>query len=268
MAKYPDAEWVPWKYNSASGPTYFSGSNDPAAVVLHIMQGYARTARQWALEGHYGASWHFTVGRDGHVMQHLEFADGGYQAGIPAGSSTPTWRYWRGPSVNVNNYTLGIEHEGFSGEPFSPEQAEASKNLCYWLAGQLGIPVNEDYFPPHAAIDVVNRADDFNIPALRAEHYAYLMEEEDEMTPELEARLARIEDGLAQLRTQSWGENAPPRQNDDPSTPANETAAYVQYADGTLVTFASLRDKSGSGAGTGVLPEHTHKGSITGGVNR
>lgn len=177
--RYPGAKWFPWRYDSPSGATYYRGENRPAAVVLHVMAGHARTALEWAKGGHFGASWHYTVARDGSVYQHLEHADGGYHAGIPGDAPRPTWGRWRGHGVNVNRYTIGIEHEGFPGEPFAPAQAAASRDLCRWLAGELGIRLDYDHFPPHAAIDVVNRPNDFNTPELRAEHYAYLFEEDD-----------------------------------------------------------------------------------------
>jgi hypothetical protein len=179
MSRYPNAEWVPWKYNSEYGPTYYKGTNKPEAVVLHVMQGYLRTARTWAAQGHYGASWHFSIGVDGTVLQHLEFEDGGYHAGISVNSKKPTWPLWKGHEVNVNNYTIGIEHEGFSGEGFTDEQRRASKDLCAWLAAELGIPFARDRFPPHADIDIVNRPLDFAPPAQREEFYKFLFEEED-----------------------------------------------------------------------------------------
>ncbi len=194
--KYPAAEWVPWKRDDAEGrPTFWPGSCTPVAVVLHIMAGSAGTARQWASRGHYGASWHFTVGRDGHVMQHLELDDAGYQAGIPASNPDPAWPLWRGHGQNVNWYTLGIEHEGFPGEPFTAAQAEASRALCRWLSETLAIPFDRRHFPAHAEIDVLNRPNDFNTPALREAHYHYLFEEE-EMTPEDKAKLDAVYEAL------------------------------------------------------------------------
>jgi hypothetical protein len=184
MSNYPPAESVPWVYNGGHGPAYFRNGCQPAAVVLHIMAGYAHTARDWANSGYSAASWHYTVARDGSVMEHLALTDGGYQAGVADTAKRPTWSLWRGPGINVNSYTLGIEHEGFPGEPFTPEQAAASKALCRWLADTCGFPFDREHFPPHAEIDVVNRVNDFNLPALREEHYAYLFSEEDDMTPE------------------------------------------------------------------------------------
>lgn len=183
MSTYPEAEQVPWAHNTGDGPTYFYGINQPGAVVLHVMEGYKSTARQWAISGHYGASWHYTVGRDGSVMQHLRHEDGGYHAGIPTTAPAPTWALWRGHGQNVNTYTIGIEHEGFSGDGFTEAQRTSSRNLCRWLAQELGIAYDREHFPAHAEIDLVNRPNDFAPPAEREAFYQYLFEEE-EMTDE------------------------------------------------------------------------------------
>jgi N-acetyl-anhydromuramyl-L-alanine amidase AmpD len=182
--RYPNARWVPWQYLSPQGQaTYYKGQNRPNAVVLHVMQGYATTAARWAATGYFGASWHFTVDRDGGVMQHLELNDGGYHAGIPSTAPTPTWELWRGHGQNVNTYTVGIEMEGFSGTPFSEAQSAAVRTLCRWLSEVLGFPYERKHFPAHAEIDLVNRPSDFAPPAMRAQFYQYLFEEDD-MTPQ------------------------------------------------------------------------------------
>ncbi len=182
--RYPHAEWVPWKPVSPDGrPTYYAGRNRPLAVVLHVMQGYQRTARRWAEAGHFGQSWHYSIGRDGSVMQHLDHEDGGYHAGITAfkeRSYPPRWPLWKGPRINVNHYTIGIEHEGFAGEQFTLAQAMASRRLCRWLASVLDIPLDRDHFAPHAVIDTRDRAHDFNTPALRDDYYAMLFAEGEE----------------------------------------------------------------------------------------
>lgn len=196
--RYPDAEWVPWKpYDYQDRPTYYAGQNRPIAVVLHIMQGWATTARDWARKGMYPKSWHFTVALDGSIMQHLDFQDGGYHAGITAFKSRnypPTWPLYKGHNVNVNKYTIGIEHEGFydrlrgRGEPFTKAQAESSKRLCLWLANELSIPLDEVHFPPHAVIDLRDRPNDFAVPTARKLHYDYLLSREDTMAEDPQAR--------------------------------------------------------------------------------
>lgn len=213
MSRYPKAEWVPWQYLSPDGrKTYYKHGNTPQAVVLHIMQGWARTARQWAMAGHFGASWHYTVARDGSVMQHLEHTDGGYHAGITdaqARDFPPIWPLWKGLGKNVNHYTIGIEHEGFPDEPWPEPQRRASADLLDWLAGDLSIPIPTSdamvagacgpgdryllHYPPHAAIDRINRVNDFAPMAKRVEYYEWLKARGgDELTPEERAMLTEL----------------------------------------------------------------------------
>lgn len=195
MSRYPGAEWVPWQYNSGEGPTYYRGTNRPSAVVLHRMQGWFRTARAWAVAGHYGASWHYSIGLDGAVMQHLDHEDGGYHAGVADTQTAvrpPTWPLWKGRGLNVNNYTIGIEMEGFAGQEHPEAQLAALKALCQWLSVDLGgIPYERERYPYHGEIDVVNRVNDFNTPDIRETVYAYLFEEE-QMTPEERAKLDAV----------------------------------------------------------------------------
>ena len=192
MTRAPFAEWVPWKYLSNYGPTYYKGLNTPIAVVLHRMQGYYRTAIDWARSGHFGASWHFSVALDGRIAQHLVFQDGGYHAGITISQAEqfpPNWPLFKHPSINVNTYTIGVECEGFAGQPWPPEQMASLKRLCRWLSEELGIPIDKAHFPPHADIDIVNRVNDFDYEGNREVIYRYLME--DEMTPEEVRQIVR-----------------------------------------------------------------------------
>ena len=198
----PNIEWVPWKLDSQSGPTFYVGLNKPTAVVLHRQQGWISTARRWAAEGHYGASWHYTVGLDGTVLQHLAHTHGGYHAGIPDMAPDPTWPLWRGHGQSVNTYTIGVECEGFAAEDWPPAQLDALRWLCRKLSVDLGIPYNREHFPAHAEIDVVNRVNDFDSPGRREAVYAYLFEEEEEMAdPRLDAVVAAL-GGMAEI--EAW----------------------------------------------------------------
>lgn len=179
MTHYPGAELALWKYNPAN-PAYFKGINRPVAVVLHIAQGWASTARAWAASGYSGASWHYFVCLDGTVIQQLEHEDGGYHAGIASPPApTPTWPLWKGSHLNINCYTIGIEHEGFSGDGFTPLQRDASVALCRWLSDELGFPYDREHFPAHADIDLINRPSDFGPPEYREEHYRFMFEEDN-----------------------------------------------------------------------------------------
>lgn len=232
---YPAATAAPWQYNSGAGATYYAGTNRPIAVVVHVMEGWASTGVQWAAEGHYGASWHFTVRRDGAIWQHLSFADGGYHAGIAASKPRPAWKLWRGHGTNINNYTVGIEHEGFSGQPFAAEQVEASARLCRWALAQMGQPADRDHVIGHYEVDMVDRPFDPG-PTWPWERYMALVRAEDEeedmaKVEELEARLAAAEGHIYQLRTQAWGEDPQKRDNAHP---------YGRFGDGAQATNEEL----------------------------
>lgn len=184
IAKPPMLE-RPWQWGVL--PPYYANLNRAKAVVLHIAAGWRRTAEQWAADAHFGASWHYFVSLDGTILHQLGHEHGGYQAGIAHVEDSgrvnpaPTWPLWRGWNSNVNLYTLGIEHEGFG--PFTPEQAEASRWLCQWLAQELGIPYDRDHFPSHADIALIDRPNDFGIRLDREAHYRFMFEEEDELKP-------------------------------------------------------------------------------------
>lgn len=253
MNRYPKAKWVPWKPTSPDGqPTYWKGVCKPEAVVLHIMAGYADTALNWAQVGHYGASWHFTVGRNGSVMQHLELNDAGYHAGIPSSAPAPTWPLWRGVNENVNWYTIGIEHEGFPGASFTDAQAEASRELCRWLSQTLTIPLDREHFPPHADIDVVNRVNDFNTPALREEFYSFLLE--DEMTTGERALLYAIKEVLV-------GHNNPDGDKLIADWNNNGNALLTGYGieqQKLAEVTGMVIEHVGSHPAEGAVPAHTH----------
>lgn len=222
-ARYPLALWRPWKYPAGAPSehvgkaTYYKGQNKPICVVLHIMAGWAGTALQWAEQGFFPKSWHFTVARDGTVYQHLELEDGGYHAGISASqarryppgwylSGIPGerqfvhWPLWKGPFVNVNNYSIGIEMEGFPDMDRTIDQETSLYRLCTWLSQTLSIPWDYVHFPPHAVIDRLNRVNDFDYPRERVPLYQRLgipgdpLDERYEgMTPKELARLERLE---------------------------------------------------------------------------
>lgn len=196
MPWYPKAQHAPWKWNNS----YYPNANEPIAAVLHIMQGWMPTVLEWARTGYNAASWHFSVGRDGAVYQHLDIVHGGFHAGITdaqARKYPPTWRLWKGPGINVNTYTVGIEHEGMSGKPFTEPQRQASKELCQWLAAEFGWPFERDRFPAHADIDRVNRVNDFAPPAMREEYYRWLFAPDEPQYDDLEVLRKGVRDALA-----------------------------------------------------------------------
>ncbi|MCA9641071.1 MAG: N-acetylmuramoyl-L-alanine amidase, partial [Myxococcales bacterium] len=195
----PEIEQVPWNYGAGA---YYRGLNAPIAVILHRQQGYKSTARQWALSGYTGASWHYTVGLDGSIMKHLSHSDGGFHAGINHEvTGIPTWPLWKGSSPNVNLYTIGVECEGFEGGEWPRDQLASLKWLCERLASELHIPYDREHFPPHADINIRDRVNDFDTPERRHIVYDYLFGEEDMADPRLDAVIAAL-GGMAEI--EAW----------------------------------------------------------------
>jgi N-acetyl-anhydromuramyl-L-alanine amidase AmpD len=112
------------------GPAAKSGypgatRNDAAGVVCHSMAGSADGAMAVLGDSARRASWHFSVLRDGRVLQHFDSRAVAWHCGS---------RAW-------NARTIGIEHEGGfepADEPLTPPQLASSVALVRWLAAQHG----------------------------------------------------------------------------------------------------------------------------------
>lgn len=103
-----------WKVNSGV-------TNSAEGVILHSMEG-PYSAAITVLMGNSQASWHFSVLKDGRVIQHYPTTDACWHAGGPV----------------ANNKFIGIEHEGRKGEPLTPEQLASSVGLVRWIAQEEG----------------------------------------------------------------------------------------------------------------------------------
>ena len=191
----PGCEYVPveGRFATERGQMY------PQALVFHVMvgyMGYARTMMEDRIVGDDAddyASWHFSVGRDGHKMQHASIWDGLWHAGLgsldpDAGEPVSTLRARFGRNPNL--WIVGIENEGFSVPTFAqngkriddypysaarpwPEPMIASNieiarwviKRCGWLQqlprGDWANPDTfESRFIGHNQIDPRNRKDD------------------------------------------------------------------------------------------------------------
>jgi hypothetical protein len=117
----------------------------PIGVMSHIMQGSQATMIAWAKERPRitPVSAHFTVGRDGRVVQHVPIRNQAWHAGRLDSGRPPTWRLL--PSgASPNNHAIGIEHEGFSGDPWPLPQVAATIRVHRWLFEELELPPTRD----------------------------------------------------------------------------------------------------------------------------
>ena len=137
------------------------GAITPRGVMSHIMQGWQATMIRWARERPRltPKSAHFTIGRDGRVVQHVPIRRQAWHAGRLDPGAPPRWTLLpRG--ANPNDHAVGIEHEGFSGEPWPEPQIEATIRVHRWLFAELGLEPSEETVIGHFLTAPASRAAD------------------------------------------------------------------------------------------------------------
>lgn len=123
-------------------PNFTAGRNGLAvkATVIHIAEGGFQGSIDWMKQ--VGTSAHFIIAKDGRIAQLVSINDTAYGNGLsyinghwidPDGHVVnPAWPGLV-PGVNPNYQTISIEHQGFSGEPWTPEMSAADGRLLQWL---------------------------------------------------------------------------------------------------------------------------------------
>lgn len=121
--RYPKATWYGGPPAKQGYPGYPSG-NAISGIVLHSMDGNWDTGGVNILING-GTSWHFSVLRDGAVLQHYELEA----------------ECWHSGNASINRRTIGIEHEGYHSpeyghgvESLTEAQIQSSVELCEWIA--------------------------------------------------------------------------------------------------------------------------------------
>jgi len=128
------------------------GGRQPVAIVNHITAGKYPGCLSWMKNPNSKASAHYLVTKAGQIYQLVQDADTAWHAGAV---NKPSWPLYDG--TNPNYYTLGIEHEGLSGDELTEEQYQATFWLHRQLIAKWGIPVDRDHIIGHYRIDSVDR---------------------------------------------------------------------------------------------------------------
>ena len=194
------AEWMPHVERIES--MAIGRAIEPRAVMSHIMQGAQATMIRWARERGVAItpiSAHFTIGADGRVVQHVAIRTQAWHAGRLDAGRPPLWRLLPAGG-NPNDFAIGIEHEGFSGEPWPEPQVEATIRVHRRLFEELALIPSEDTAIGHCMTAPANRAHDPGsgwprdriLEALRAQRAAAERREEP-LEPELRLPQAEFE---------------------------------------------------------------------------
>ena len=104
-------------------------------IVLHHTAGTSLGSTvQWFADPSSRVSAHFTVGKDGSIVQNVSTYERAWHAGASADSFGRS---------SVNGFSVGIEidHEGLAGEPYPEAQVEAVEHLVSVLVRRFPIKV-------------------------------------------------------------------------------------------------------------------------------
>lgn len=144
---YPEANRIPLPETA-----YWPRANEPIAVVHHIAEGYWSTLTDPGFWSSRGSSVHFAVSKAGEVAQLVPLSGAAWGNGLV---QNPSWPLLT--PENPNKYTVSIEHEGFTGQPWPAEQVAATIRLTAWILDGIGAVAGVDTVIGHYRIDSVDR---------------------------------------------------------------------------------------------------------------
>lgn len=114
-------------------------------VVIHVVQGsYASAVKVFKNPGHAAAT-HYVVRKDGHVAQMVRELDVAFHAG----------------DRDMNERSIGIEHEGFVDRPqdFTAAMYASSARLTADVCARYGIPVDREHIIGHVEVPGTDHTD-------------------------------------------------------------------------------------------------------------
>lgn len=124
------------------------------AIVNHVMEGTLIGTDQHFRNPSTMASTHFGIGRNGEIWQWVDLNDAAWGNGDV---KNHTWPLMPVKGISPNLVTVSIEHEGYTGKPFTPEQLASSKMLNAWLCQIFNIVPGDDTIIGHNRINSVDR---------------------------------------------------------------------------------------------------------------
>lgn len=163
----PPIKWV-------GSPNYTQGRgkfSKPLAIVVHVMEGTIESASSWFQfvgnpkneeDQSKRVSAHFGISETGVIEQYVSSSNTAWANGV---INNPNWNLLkRYPSVNPNDYTISIEHEGYFNKPATPDQFLASVSLAAYLCYHWGIGRSGNSFNLIPYVDIIghNQIDSVN----------------------------------------------------------------------------------------------------------
>lgn len=158
IAFQPGAYRIEWK----GSPNFWYGraGQSALAIVDHIMQGTMESTNGWFKSRRSDASTHFGVARDGRIWQWVEVENTAWANGLLQNPDMSVgWiAECQRENINPNTRTISIEHEGYSGKPFTEEQYQATLWLHKYLCVTYNIPPVREQIIGHYQLQARDRA--------------------------------------------------------------------------------------------------------------
>ena len=144
--------------NHSVGRKKYDGQQEKIlAIVNHQTAGQFPGCMSWLCNPAAQSSAHYIVTRAGEIWQLVRDEDTAWHAGI---INRPNWALYSSIGFNPNRWTIGIEHENYSGDG-EPGLTEPQYQATLWLHQQLiakyGILIDPEHIVGHYRIDSVNR---------------------------------------------------------------------------------------------------------------
>jgi N-acetyl-anhydromuramyl-L-alanine amidase AmpD len=149
-----DCEWVPAPYEQYGPDPGDYGNHDIANreqdltidyIVIHDTEGSYNTALGLVQDATY-LGWNYTIrSSDGHVAQHMDAKDIGFQAG--------NWY--------VNQHSMGVEHEGFAAHGaswYTEALYRSSAQLVRYLANKYSVKLDRAHIIGHDQVPGITPA--------------------------------------------------------------------------------------------------------------
>lgn len=137
-AAKPSVDWEPAHSSNYTSANRGAGKID--WVIIHTVQGSARSAVNYFQDPDADVSAHYTVAENGHRYQSVSDLNIAYHAG----------------KYDYNEYSVGIEHGGYVNGTYETVQYQSSAKITSWLCDQYGIPKQHPTNLPYDAANPAN----------------------------------------------------------------------------------------------------------------
>lgn len=125
----------------------------PELIVIHIMAGSLKGTDSWFANPVSKVSAHYGVGFHGEIHQYVQEKNKAWHAG---GVNAPNFKLFKN-GVNPNEYTIGIECEGYDLKDAPQAQLTALAALVADICTRNSILIDRDHIIGHYQINSVSR---------------------------------------------------------------------------------------------------------------